>query len=112
MDDQGYQQVPGLRNFTKSYLRGGQMTKDINGYLVLEILLNSTFRMNGWHRWVPGLRNFPKFYLREWRTTKDVDEHLVLKIVLSLTYRVDGRPRKPTGTQGQVMQSLAYEVDG
>ena len=44
--------------------------------------------------------------------TKDVDEHLVLKIVLSLTYGVDGRPGKPTGTQGQVMQSLAYEVDG
>ena len=44
--------------------------------------------------------------------TKDVDEHLVLKIVLSLTYGVDERPGKPTVTQGQVMQSLAYEVDG
>ena len=46
-DDQGYQRVPGLRNFTKSYLRGGRMTKGTDGYLVLEILLSPTCELDG-----------------------------------------------------------------
>ena len=37
-DDQGYQQVLNLMNFTKSYLRGGQITQDIDKYLVLRII--------------------------------------------------------------------------
>ena len=38
MDDQGYQQVLNLMNYTKSYLWGGQITHDINKYLVLRII--------------------------------------------------------------------------
>ena len=31
----------------KSYLRGGRMTKDTDGYLVLEILLSLTHKVDG-----------------------------------------------------------------
>ena len=34
-------------NRVKSYLRGDQMTKDTNGYLVVEILLSLTYGVNG-----------------------------------------------------------------
>ena len=34
MDDQGYQWVLGLRNFTKSYLWDGRTTKDVDEHLV------------------------------------------------------------------------------
>ena len=34
-------------NRVKSYLRGGQTTKDTNGYLVVEILLSLTYGVNG-----------------------------------------------------------------
>ena len=71
-DDQGYQRVPGFRNYPKSYLRGGRTTKNTNGYLVF--------------------KNYPKSYLQGGRTTKDANGYLVLEIVLSPTYGVDGQP--------------------
>ena len=68
-DDQGYQQVLNLMNFTKSYLRGGQITQDIDKYLVLRII---------------------KSYLQDGQMTKDTDGYLVLQILLSPTYGADG----------------------
>ena len=46
-DDQGYQWVPILRNFAKSYLWGGRMIKNTNEYLVLKILLILLARWTG-----------------------------------------------------------------
>ena len=91
-------------NHTKSYLRGGRMTKDTNGYLVLWILPSPTYKVEGWPRismstwfceyyqvlpmgwtddqgyWqVLGLTNFIESYLRGRRMTKDTDEYLVLE---------------------------------
>ena len=58
MGNQGYRQVFG-HSFTKSYIRGGQTTKDIDGYLVM---------------------NLTKSYLRDGRTTEDIDKYLVARI--------------------------------
>ena len=41
-------------NHTKSYLRGEQTTKDIDGYLVLEILPSPTYRVDGRPRILMG----------------------------------------------------------
>nr|POE53731.1 hypothetical protein CFP56_23271 [Quercus suber] len=57
MDEQGYQRVLGLKNYTKSYIRGGRTTKDFDEYLISKALLKS--------------------YLRDGRRTKDIDEYLV-----------------------------------
>ena len=46
-NDQGYGRVPGLRNFTKFYLRDGRMSKDTNKYLVSEILRSATYGVDG-----------------------------------------------------------------
>ena len=59
-DDQGYQQVPSLTNFTKSYLWGGRMTKDTDEY--------------------PIPINYTKSFLRDERTTMDTNGYLVQKI--------------------------------
>ena len=70
MDDQGYQQVPGLTNFTKFYLRGGRTIKDTNEYLVPI--------------------NYTKSYLRDGQMTMDTNRYLVQKIIQSPTNGVDG----------------------
>ena len=41
-------------NHTKSYLRGGWMTKDTDGYLVLEILPSPTYEVDGQPRILTG----------------------------------------------------------
>lgn len=41
-DDRGYRRVPSLKNFTKSYVRHGRMTKDTDKDLVLRAPLIRT----------------------------------------------------------------------
>ena len=60
-DDPRYQWVPGLTNFSKSNLWGGQITQDIDGYLVLRIILSPTYGMDGWSRISTGTWSY-KFY--------------------------------------------------
>ena len=67
-DNQGYRQVPGLRNFTKFYLRAGWMAKDTDRYLFLEIITKS--------------------YLRGGQTIMDTDGYLVLNNYLKF-YRAN-----------------------
>lgn len=47
MGDQGYRRVPGLKNFIKSYIRGGRATKNTDGYLVSKSLPSPTYRVDG-----------------------------------------------------------------
>ena len=69
IDDQGYQRVPGLTNFIKSYLQSGQMTKDTNGYLVLQILPSPTYGVDRQSR-IPT-----ESYLANW-TGRIVSGHI------------------------------------
>ena len=65
MDNQGYRRVPGLKNYNKSYVRGGQMTKDTDEYPISKDLLKS--------------------YLRDGRRTKDTNGYLVSREPLCKT---------------------------
>ena len=61
MDDHGHQRVSCPKNFTTSYLQGGRMTKDTNGYLVLKFS-RSCLRdglTNKGYQWVQILSEIP-----------------------------------------------------
>ena len=77
-NDQGYQRVPGHINFTKSYLQGGQTTKDTDRYLVTKIFLSPTYKVD----------ELPRIPTGTWSQ----------KFLLSPTYGMEELPRTLTGT--------------
>ena len=74
-------------NHTKSYLLGGWMTKDTNGYWSCEYyqVLPTGWMDDQGYRRVPGLVHITKSYLWGRQMTKDTDGYLVLQILLSPT---------------------------
>ena len=70
-------------NHTKSCLRGGRTTEDIDGYLVLKILPSLTYKVGGrTNEDTNGylvLKILPS-HLRSGWTTKNTDQYLVYKL--------------------------------